>query len=681
MASASGGISVLVEGIEVSVLSGDLTKQRTSVIVCNTVDTLALKDSQVSAALLDAGGKSLQEECSKKYPKGLRPGEIAEVNPGRLPCLIVYFINIPKATKGDVSHQEEVIRNITKKCLEKANNDCRRTVTFPALGTGKACYQEDLVARTMFKIIEDFSRKNPSSSVKSVEIVIHPDNPETFKTFVSEAKSMASRHGHNGGAAGGQNNKVSLTIAIHRGKLEDWKVDALVCSCSPDMDLSRGGLARSLLDTAGKRLQDECRKHNPSGISPGEVALVDGIGLKCKKVLFGYLLPCNAPAAEQHMSDFISKCLERGSSLTLRSMAFPCLGLGPLGFHPTQSAKVFRKSLDTFLDKNPSSSFESIDIVVYGGTSNWKAVMQAYKDELSKKGSGKEFLLKCGTPNDRPAFATLPRIGLSDLQFSTHDEIGRGGFSVVYHGKWMGTDVAIKKMTLRVNSSELIKMVEQEVSVHSRLRHPHIVQIMGVCSEATSFYIVSEFIDGSDLHNLIFKPGGSRLKLNRKFTFAKQCCQAVAYLHGVDPPIIHQDIKPSNVLVSTVTNQAKICDFGISKIRSYSPGRTTEGTPYFMAPELLIQAGSSSFKSDIWALGCTFLELFTDLDLWAPNMPMVDEDDIMKRMKKNEKPPALPLLDTHLPPSVRKAITDCFEYNPSKRPSALDLVNEFDKHA
>ncbi|KAL3880947.1 hypothetical protein ACJMK2_033149 [Sinanodonta woodiana] len=691
MASASDKKSVLVRGIEVSVLSGELEKQRTNVIVCNTVGSLALKDGQVSKALLDAGGKSLQEECSKKYPNGIHPGEIAEVDRGKLHCSTVYFINIPMAKIGDVSLQEEEIQSITKKCLEKASSDRRNTVAFPALGTGKTRYNEDLVAKTMFKAIEDFDRKNPSSSVKSVVIVVHPSLREIFKTFVSEAKIRAGEHGRKGGAAGGgqgnggatrgQNNNVPLSIATHQGKLEDWKADALVCSCSRDMDLSKGGLAKSILNAAGKRLQDEFRKQNPYGISLGEVAIVDGAGLiNCKTVFFGCLYPCSAPGAEQCMSDFIIKCLEKGSSLRLRSVAFPCLGIGPLGFHPTQSAKIFKKSVDKFLEKNPHSSLGRIDVVVYGGASNWKDVLQTFTEELSKKGSDKEFVLKSGKP-DRPTFATLPRIGLSDLQFSTHDEIGRGGFGVVYHGKWMGTDVAIKKITLRLNSAEVIKMAEQEVSVHSRLRHPHIVQIMGVCSDQTSFYIISEFIDGSDLHNLIFKPGGSGLKIKYKFAFAKQCCQAVAYLHGVEPPIIHQDIKPSNVLVSEVTNQAKICDFGISKIRSYSPGITTEGTPYFMAPELLIKAGSSSFKSDIWALGCTFLELFTGLDLWAPNKHMVNEEDIMRLMIKKEKPPALPYLDSRLPSSVRKAITDCFEYNPAKRPSALDLVHEFDKHA
>ncbi|KAK3577207.1 hypothetical protein CHS0354_030478 [Potamilus streckersoni] len=709
--------SVSVEGIKVSVCFGDLVSQKTNVVVCNTLGSLMLKACQASAALLAAGGMSLQDECSTKYPNGLNPGEIAEVTHGKLPCLTVYFVNIPMTTKGDVSRQEKEIQSITRICLEKASQDNMKTIAFAALGTGRTGYREDVVAKAILTSIGDFGLKNPASGVTRVAIVVHPSRKEIFKTFESEAKSRAGGRVYNGGATAGQDNKHTLTITMHRGKLADWKADALVCSCGQNMDLRSGGLARSLLETAGKGLQDECRKKYPSGIPSREVVSVDGIGLKCNHVFFGYLVPYNTPGAEQHMSDFISKCLELGDKQRCSSIAFPALGTGGLGFPPKLAAKLMRKSVKTFKGKYSHSSLESIDIVIYGGASNWKELMQAYKEELSKKGSDKGFTMQIiedikdffdpqevqahrghvphqpirhepirreikGTkPVDRSAFATLPKIGLSDLKFNVHNEIGRGGFGVVYHGKWMGTDVAIKKMTLRVNSAEVIKMVEQEVSVHSRLRHPHIVQIMGVCSDPTSFYIISEFIDGSDLQKLIFRAGGSRLTLSQKFTFAKQCCQAVAYLHGVHPPIIHQDIKPSNVLVSKITNQAKICDFGISKIRSYSPGRTTEGTPYFMAPELLIQAGSSSFKSDIWALGCTFLELFTDLDLWSPNGSIETEYDIIKRMKKNEKPPALRLLDTQLPSSVRKSITDCLEYAPTNRPSALDLVNEFNKHA
>ncbi|KAK3577206.1 hypothetical protein CHS0354_030477 [Potamilus streckersoni] len=723
MDRASGGSkSVLIGSIQVTVLVGDLAQQKSDVLVCTTVSYLLLEDGRVSKALLDAGGRTLQDECSKKYPNGLLGGDIAEVGPGRLDCKTVYFINIPMSENGDCSYQEFEIRQITSGCLKKASRDNWKSITFPALGTGKTGYQQDVVASAMFKSIEDFSKRNPSSSLTGFNIIIHKKDMNTFKTFELEAKSRAVGHG-NGGS--GQSNSLPIgklqlsPVTIQYGKLAEWTADILVSSCSRDMDLRKNSLARSFLQYGGPSLLSECKSKYPQGISPGVVAVVGGNQLKCKYVYFGVLRRYNSQESVQEMSSFISSCLELANKDSIKSIAFPALGTGHLGYPPKESAKTVRKCLKQFLKHNPNTSLQTIAVIIYDGDKNRESVMQAYQDEFAEKSfiekvlSGAEYLTKlwyqepegpstpAGYPKpkrrshsssfhhkpkasykpiEEPASETLPEIDFSDLQFSKNDEIGRGGFGVVYHGKWMGTDVAIKTMTLRVNSVEVMKIVEQEVKVHSRLRHPHIVQIMGVCTDRTSFYIISEFIDGSDLHNLIFRHSGSKLDPRRRLVYAKQCCQAVAYLHGVKPPIIHQDIKSSNVLVSRVTRQAKLCDFGIAKIHSLSSKPTTEGTPYYMAPELLIEGKSSSFASDIWALGCTFLELFTEMDLWAPDGSLVTEYDITTRMAKNEKPPAFRRLGSQVPYSVREVIADCFDYEPLKRPTAMKLVNELDKH-
>ena len=102
------------------------------------------------------------------------------------------------------------------------------------------------------------------------------------------------------------------------------------------------------------------------------------------------------------------------------------------------------------------------------------------------------------------------------------------------------------------------------------VRHPNIVQIMAISYLKNSIYLVSELIEGRNLDEMLFRDDerSEPIQSYNKCNVGKQICQAVAYLHNLKPPVVHRDIKPANVLVAKETHITKLCDMGLSKLKS-----------------------------------------------------------------------------------------------------------------
>ena len=269
----------------------------------------------------------------------------------------------------------------------------------------------------------------------------------------------------------------------------------------------------------------------------------------------------------------------------------------------------------------------------------------------------------------------LTEIQRDQLRFNFEDEIGRGGFGVVYKGQWVGSDVAIKYVNLPSKNKDVLNPILNELAVHMKARHPNIVQLMGVAVDNTGVFIVSEYINGCDLESRLFK---TRLKSNsftrnEKHEIARDCTKAVAYLHAQNPPIVHHDIKPSNVLIDR-SKRAKLCDFGLSTARNvHSMTRTVgaQGTPMYMAPECAIYNKRGDTKSDVWALGCTLLELFSGSRTWdIPNDIFSGFDFIRDLMKNGSKPTGLSKLTVFL-----DVVDKALELNPECRSNAIEILD------
>ncbi|KAJ1500997.1 ATP binding, partial [Coelomomyces lativittatus] len=199
--------------------------------------------------------------------------------------------------------------------------------------------------------------------------------------------------------------------------------------------------------------------------------------------------------------------------------------------------------------------------------------------------------------------------------------IGRGSFGAVYLGlnSWTGVLMAVKEVDLSYNQMSLDSL-NQEIQFLSDLQHPHIVRYLGAHHEASIFHIFLEYIPGGSIQANLETWGPFSEPMMK--SYLKQVLLGVVYLH--DQNIIHRDIKAANILVDH-HGIVKISDFGISQKTQEAlevMDTSLQGSVYWMAPEV-VKKMLYSRKSDIWSLGCLFLEMVTATHPW-PNATQIE---------------------------------------------------------
>ena len=248
--------------------------------------------------------------------------------------------------------------------------------------------------------------------------------------------------------------------------------------------------------------------------------------------------------------------------------------------------------------------------------------------------------------------------------------IGRGGEGIVWKALWQGSVVAIKEWHLTL-SAEHLAAIRGEVELLRQLRHPHVVEFFGACTEPPFLCLVMEFAVGGTLAQLIHGPGTDvppqRLPLLRVIQLSEDIASALDYLHAAR--IVHRDIKPSNVLL-TAAGRAALTDFGISK---QMPGtrlltqNCNAGTLAYMAPELFL-GDAVCEKVDVYAFAVVLWEML------AQQQPLREYGGnhfgIMHAVCQGERPAPMP---RHAPRRLQALIHDMWTQEPGQRPPVLDV--------
>ena len=157
------------------------------------------------------------------------------------------------------------------------------------------------------------------------------------------------------------------------------------------------------------------------------------------------------------------------------------------------------------------------------------------------------------------------KIRLQDLVvernvFSVGSRLDSGGSATVYKGQIFYEDVAIKVLNLGTMGFKQIVNVVKETLILSRVRHPNVISLYAVCLHKQEMFIITEYFENQSLHNFM-KRNKERLSFLKKLEVLLDIAKALAYLHSLERPIIHRDIKPHNVLISN-DQRAKVADFG-----------------------------------------------------------------------------------------------------------------------
>jgi calcium/calmodulin-dependent protein kinase I len=183
----------------------------------------------------------------------------------------------------------------------------------------------------------------------------------------------------------------------------------------------------------------------------------------------------------------------------------------------------------------------------------------------------------------------------------TNTQLGSGYFAKVRLGvdKTTGQEVAIKMINKKLVESP--GSLENEISIMKKVSHPNIVQMIAVFDTPEILYIVMELMQGGELYERIVK--------QKKFTeedaakITRQIFDALAYLHDIG--IVHRDLKLENLLLVTKEegdNRIKLADFGLSKLYSGKSLQTACGTPFYVAPDVLLGGGYGP-AVDCWSTG------------------------------------------------------------------------------
>ncbi|XP_039972734.1 CBL-interacting serine/threonine-protein kinase 24 [Xiphias gladius] len=204
------------------------------------------------------------------------------------------------------------------------------------------------------------------------------------------------------------------------------------------------------------------------------------------------------------------------------------------------------------------------------------------------------------------------------MAFST-GTLAQGCFGKVYKEKHGDTWAAIKKVPQQLISR---KDLERECEVYNKANHPNIVKLLGNITVKDGKWIIPlEFIFGEDLETTIFKASKSKIQLtpSNKGTIIIGMCEGLLHLHSKD--IVHQDLKPENIMVEHNTNRAVIIDLGLAKFFRHGLNSAMDmGNQAYSAPEVLQGCNQRDQRSDVWAMGKIIAELCARIRLYTPSV-------------------------------------------------------------
>ncbi|XP_039474975.1 CBL-interacting serine/threonine-protein kinase 21 isoform X2 [Oreochromis aureus] len=214
------------------------------------------------------------------------------------------------------------------------------------------------------------------------------------------------------------------------------------------------------------------------------------------------------------------------------------------------------------------------------------------------------------------------------MAYST-STLAEGCFGKVYKEKYNDTWAAIKKVPQHLISW---KDLERESEVYNKSKHPNIVRLLGKITLKDGKWIIPlEFVFGEDLETTIFKASKSKISLTpaNKGTIIVGMCEGLLHLHSRD--IVHQDLKPENIMVEHNTNRAVIIDLGLAKFfRRGLNSAVDMGNEAYSAPEVLQRGSQRDQRSDVWAMGKIIAELCARIRLYTPSVCPDKIKDVLK---------------------------------------------------
>ncbi|KAL2940087.1 Receptor protein kinase TMK1 [Bienertia sinuspersici] len=333
---------------------------------------------------------------------------------------------------------------------------------------------------------------------------------------------------------------------------------------------------------------------------------------------------------------------------------------------------------------NHSGSDDAVKITVTGSGANGKAA----SEDQSQGSSGPSDIHVIETNNMVISIQVLRNV---TNNFSDENILGKGGFGTVYKGELPdGTQIAVKRMNSGVLGDKGLAEFKSEIAVLTKVRHRHLVALLGFCLDGNEKLLVYEYLPQGALSRYLFdwkEEGLKPLKWNQRLAIALDVARGVEYLHSLaHQSFIHRDLKPSNILLGD-DMRAKVADFGL--VRLAPDGKTSietrlAGTFGYLAPEYAVM-GRITTKVDVFSFGVILMEIVTGrraldetqpedsvhLVTWFRRMYM-NKDSFQKAIDPTMELDEETLASVH---TVAELAGHCCAREPNQRPEMGHVVN------
>ncbi|XP_054815868.1 calcium/calmodulin-regulated receptor-like kinase 1 [Prosopis cineraria] len=273
----------------------------------------------------------------------------------------------------------------------------------------------------------------------------------------------------------------------------------------------------------------------------------------------------------------------------------------------------------------------------------------------------------------------IPEYPYKDLQKATGNFttlIGQGAFGPVYKAQ-MSTGETVAVKVLATNSKQGEREFHTEVMLLGRLHHRNLVNLVGYCAEKGQHMLVYVYMSKGSLASHLYSKEKGEMSWDLRVHIALDIARGLEYLHdGAVPPVIHRDIKSSNILLDQ-SMRARVADFGLSREEKVDKHAAIRGTFGYLDPEY-ISSGTFTKKSDVYSYGVLLFELIAGRNPQQGLMELVE----LAAMNSEGKMGWEEIVESGLESEydvqelneVAGLAYKCINRAPRKRPSMRDVV-------
>ncbi|KAM8934065.1 protein mono-ADP-ribosyltransferase PARP14 [Pelodytes ibericus] len=431
-------------GATIAIYNDDLTRHRVDVIV-NAANEDLKHIGGLAWALLQAAGPKLQSDSDHIIRENgkLAIGDSVITDAGNLPCKQVIHTVGPRWDAASAQRCERLLRKAITRSLELAAEKGHSSIAIPAVSAGifgfplKRCVENIIEAIRVY--MEDQSQK---SSLKRIHLV--DTKGDIIKAFTDAMKrefgdrnlevppkrskafeGSKSLPGQVGQVRKNENHlttKEGLVVRVIKGNIQDATTKVIVNSVGIDLDLNSGGACKALFGKAGKTLQDELNKAS-QGLQAveGSIFMTEGGLLLCEIVIHIVAPKWDGPknSAEKMLRQILNICLTNAEKNKMRSISFPAIGTGVLGFPRDTVAALMFEEILSFSRKKDFQYLNEVNLVLHPTDTH---CIEAFSSELTQRmGSNvsEDRASAKASPVKSPAFSgtvTSPALGVYEMK-------------------------------------------------------------------------------------------------------------------------------------------------------------------------------------------------------------------------------------------------------------------------